>query len=630
MEIKSRIYDRFHPRVSTIILVLMTAFLVFIAIALASYDVRDPGYTHYDSWAVVRNLEGYAGAWVADFLIFIFGLMAMALPVLLAGLVVELVRGRAVNRDDFLTPAVRCVGCIILIVASCCLASMHYPYYHMGVQDPGGVIGQQLSWILLGALSSVGATLWVSALWVIGAELFLPISLTLISAKAVQWSLLKIYRGLRWVGGQLIGQVAQKPGLARVSQAISEPKDKTPAPTLTEVVKSPAKEPAQPQQAMLSKPRDLKINQASAAVSTNREAYKNWVDMPLDLLADPDPAKNFEYSSEQINAMSELIENILKEFMVAVRVVGACPGPVVTRFELELAPGTKVSKISALDKDIARSLSVNSVRIVEVITGKSVIGIEIPNKNRITVRIKTMLASKQFNNSNMVLPLALGAGIDGESVVADLGKMPHLLVAGTTGSGKSVAVNAMLTSLLYRLTPADCKFILIDPKMLELSVYEGIPHLLTPVITDMNLAVQSLAWAVAEMEKRYSLMAALGVRNVAAYNRKVLEAAANGHPIHDPRPQVAGEDPSELEKMPYIVVIIDEFADMIMSIGKHVEQLIARLAQKARAAGIHLILATQRPSVDVITGLIKSNIPSRIAFQIPTKTDSRIILDQGG
>jgi len=318
--------------------------------------------------------------------------------------------------------------------------------------------------------------------------------------------------------------------------------------------------------------------------------------------------------------------------------VAVYPGPVITRFEIQPAAGVKVSRISNLAKDLARSLAVISVRVVEVIPGKSVVGIEIPNEHREIVNFRDVLASRAFDQSRSSLTLALGHDISGEPVVADLAKMPHLLVAGTTGSGKSVGVNAMLISLLYKSTPADVRLMLVDPKMLELSVYDGIPHLLTPVITDMKDAANGLRWCVAEMERRYKLMATLGVRNLSGFNRKVEEANRVGTPIPDPLwtpdPIFALTDeeqtPPGLEKLPSIVVVIDEFADMMMIVGKKVEELIARIAQKARAAGIHLILATQRPSVDVITGLIKANVPTRIAFQVSSKIDSRTILDQGG
>ena len=332
-------------------------------------------------------------------------------------------------------------------------------------------------------------------------------------------------------------------------------------------------------------------------------------------------------TKDELNQLADLLESKLDEFGVEAKVVSVLPGPVVTRFEIQPAPGTKASKITNISQDIARSLAVSSVRVVEVIEGKSVVGIEIPNTNRKMVRLSEILSSNAFKNSTSPLSLALGHDIAGKSVVVDLAKMPHLLVAGTTGSGKSVGINAMLLSLLFKSDPSDVRLILIDPKMLELSVYDGIPHLLTPVITDMTDASNGLRWCVAEMDRRYKLMSEMGVRNLSGFNKKVAEAKLDGKPLLDP---LIEDEETELEELPSIVVVVDEFADMMMLVGKKVEHLIARIAQKARAAGIHLILATQRPSVDVITGLIKANIPTRIGFQVSSKIDSRTILDQGG
>ena len=357
---------------------------------------------------------------------------------------------------------------------------------------------------------------------------------------------------------------------------------------------------------------------------------------PISLLDPPEEHKEKGYSEESLEHMSRLLEEKLADFGVTVEVVEVNPGPVITRFEIKPAPGVKVSKISNLAKDLARSLAVLSVRVVEVIPGKSVIGIEIPNESREMVRLSEVLGAPVFEESSSALTLALGNDIGGNPVVANLAKMPHLLVAGTTGSGKSVGVNAMLISMLLKATPEEVRFIMVDPKMLELSIYDGIPHLLAPVVTDMKEAANGLRWCVAEMERRYRLMANLGVRNIAGYNRKVKEAADAGEPLLDPLWQPDEflnndeQERPELEPLPFIVVVIDEFADMMMIVGKKVEELIARIAQKARAAGIHLILATQRPSVDVITGLIKANIPTRMSFQVSSKIDSRTVLDQGG
>ena len=355
---------------------------------------------------------------------------------------------------------------------------------------------------------------------------------------------------------------------------------------------------------------------------------------PLSLLDTPEPQRP-GFSEEDLEALSRLLEEKLAEFRITVQVVAVHPGPVITRFEMELAPGIKASRITGLSQDIARSMSLVSVRVVEVIAGKSTIGIEVPNDHREIVQLTEMLQSDQYNEKSSPLTLALGKDISGQSVTADLGRMPHLLVAGTTGSGKSVAVNSMLISLLYKATAKDVRLILIDPKMLELNVYDGIPHLLAPVVTDMKEAANALRWCVGEMERRYTIMAALKVRNIAGYNKKVKEAIKVGTPIVDPLYQAElslnpSGPPPTLEPMPFIVVVVDEFADMMMQVGKKAEELIARIAQKARAAGIHLVLATQRPSVDVITGLIKANVPTRIAFQVSSKIDSRTILDQGG
>ena len=357
--------------------------------------------------------------------------------------------------------------------------------------------------------------------------------------------------------------------------------------------------------------------------------------LPSLALLDERDIRVIGYSQTDLEEMSRLVEDILADFNVAVAVVGFHPGPVITRFELQPAAGVKVSRISSLSKDLARALSVTSVRIVEIIPGKSVVGLEIPNREREMVTLRELLVSPAFEKAKSLLTLAMGKDISGAPLVADLGKMPHALVAGTTGSGKSVAINTMILSLLYKATPEQVRLIMIDPKMLELSVYEGIPHLLTPVVTDMKEASNALRWAVAEMERRYKLMSKMGVRNMAGFNHLIDEAAARGETIRDPmfqlvNPLEEGEDFPVLNKLPSIVIVIDELADMMMIVGKKVEELIARLAQKARAAGIHLILATQRPSVDVLTGLIKANVPTRISFQVSSRIDSRTILDQGG
>ena len=375
------------------------------------------------------------------------------------------------------------------------------------------------------------------------------------------------------------------------------------------------------------KENDLKVVPKKEIDTTKDDAINQNNITPSTELLDRALDDGQSLSEKELNQIASLLEIKLDEFGIEATVESVIPGPVVTRFEIQPAPGTKASKITNIAQDIARSLSVSSVRVVEVIEGKSFVGVEIPNNNRKMVRLTEILSSDAFKNSTSSLSLALGKDISGNPVVADLAKMPHLLVAGTTGSGKSVGLNAMLLSLLFKSDPEEVRMILIDPKMLELSVYEGIPHLLTPVITDMSNASNGLRWCVAEMDRRYKLMSLTGVKSLAAYNKKIKDAEKNNKQIVNPY----NEDEEEfLETLPSIVVVVDEFADMMMLVGKKLEHLIARIAQKARAAGIHLILATQRPSVDVITGLIKANMPTRIAFQVSTKIDSRTILDQGG
>ena len=382
---------------------------------------------------------------------------------------------------------------------------------------------------------------------------------------------------------------------------------------------------------------DYEVKIGQKASTNNTLPFIESGELPSVELLDPVPEYEEGFSEETLKNLSFLVEQRLEEFGVKVKVESVQPGPVVTRFEVLPAPGVKVSQINNLAKDLARVLSVKSVRVVDIIPGKSVVGIEIPNEEREVVSFREVISSEEFQKSPSPLTIALGKDIAGKSVVADIGKMPHLLVAGTTGAGKSVGINSMILSLLYKSTPEEVRMIMIDPKMLELSIYEDIPHLLTPVVTDMSDAANALRWCVFEMDRRYQLMAKLGVRNIAGYNAKVKGAIEDGKPIIDPLyQQVAsyglepGQKPPTLDALPYIVVVVDEFADMIMVVGKEVEQLIARIAQKARAAGIHLILATQRPSVNVITGLIKANIPTRISFMVNTKIDSRTILDQGG
>jgi S-DNA-T family DNA segregation ATPase FtsK/SpoIIIE len=483
----------------------------------------------------------------------------------------------------------------------------------------GGVLGSVIGNGLVGLFSQVGATLFLLALFLTGVTLFTGLSWFMVMDFTGKYSLV--------LADYVHGRIQELPDYLASRRAQKQ----------REVAVKTSQEKAVKRKPPRIEPVIRKVQQ-SERVDRERQAPlfdppPNTELPPLSLLDEPRPSEE-GYSSSALEAMSRLVEMKLQDFNIEVEVVAVHPGPVITRFELDLGVGVKVSQVTNLAKDIARALSAISVRVVEVIPGKSVIGLEIPNEHRQIISLSEILSSTEYDNSNSPLTLALGKDISGQPVVVDLARMPHLLVAGTTGSGKSVAINAMILSLLYKTLPKDVRLIMIDPKMLELSVYEGIPHLLTPVVTDMKEASNALRWCVGEMERRYRLMAALGVRSIANYNRKVKEAEDNGNPIPDPLFQpddvLEGTEPPMLQPLPYIVIIIDELADMMLVVGKKVEELIARLAQKARAAGVHLVLATQRPSVDVITGLIKANIPTRIAFQVSAKVDSRTILDQMG
>jgi S-DNA-T family DNA segregation ATPase FtsK/SpoIIIE len=506
-------------------------------------------------------------------------------------------------------------------VTSCALATLHFSSTGFN-ETAGGIVGRIVGEWLESVMKLLGASTLLFVFWVASISLFLGISWFNVMDRVGRWCLVG-YERARIKLGELRDKAEGRRQQAARQDVLEVEKKRTAG------RKKPRIEPV--------------IPALEPSVRAERERQVPLFDPPvagelppLSLLDDP-PQQKKGYSDESLEGMSRLVELKLKDFGVDVEVRSVSPGPIITRFELDPAPGVKVSQISNLAKDIARSLSVVSVRVVEVIPGKSFVGLEIPNENRELVTLGEILKSRAYEDLASPLTLALGKDIGGNSVVADLARMPHLLIAGTTGSGKSVAINAMVLSLLYKTQPEQVRLIMIDPKMLELSVYEGIPHLLTPVVTDMSEAANALRWCVAEMDRRYRLMASLGVRNIGGYNRKVREAIDAGDPIRDPTwtpPPFEDEDkPVEhptLTPLPFIVVIIDELADMMMIVGKKVEEVIARLAQKARASGIHMLLATQRPSVDVITGLIKANIPTRIAFQVSAKVDSRTILDQMG
>ncbi|MEM7451806.1 MAG: DNA translocase FtsK 4TM domain-containing protein, partial [Pseudomonadota bacterium] len=518
--------------------------------------------------------------------------------------------------------AVRFAGFLLMLAASCGLATLHFSPGELR-QSAGGVLGQIVGEGLLAPLGMLGTTLLLLAGWFASVSVFTGVSWLAVMDRTGRLVLNGFERLGAWRDGMKDRAEGRRVQAERKATIEVERKRKA-----TRV--KPRIEPTLPR----PEPSDRAQQERQVPLFDPAEAGEL---PPLSLLDDPEPVEG-GYSEESLEKMSRLVELKLKDFGIDVEVVSVQPGPIITRFELEPAAGVKSAQISNLAKDLARSLSVIAVRVVEVIPGRSVIGLEIPNAKRELVTLGEILRSRAYDDSNSPLTLALGKDIGGASKIADLGRMPHLLIAGTTGSGKSVAINAMVLSLLYKSTPNQVRLIMIDPKMLELSVYEGIPHLLAPVVTDMKEAANALRWCVAEMERRYKLMAALGVRNIGGYNRKVREAAEAGTPLKDPLwqpPDLFDEEKPmpeapELTTLPFIVVIIDELADMMMIVGKKVEELIARLAQKARASGINMILATQRPSVDVITGLIKANVPARIAFQVSAKVDSRTILDQQG
>lgn len=727
---------------------------VIVALALFTFNVNDPGWSHTGTGTGVNNSVGRAGAWFADVAFYLFGFMAYLVPVLLLVVGWALFSDHRRKKPRTYQPFafVRVIGIALMLLTASGLADLHFgvpagslPTGTFG----GGVLGTEVAWRLVSFLDALGTTLLLLALFFCSLTLAFGTSwLTLIESmgEVVLKLIDRANDGFATLLGRFderrkvrvadqtrrervksvpvvavgdplldgVGSAAPKTGLAAALEAardkakrssvaaisaaksIGDSDARGNAKSRSSVVRSTDIDARldgamRAREAQIDTASESPVKQALARASTEKaksaksasaktesvasqshsvadeladdesvaaadaprkkkiaikqripeqRQTKLFLDAPdselppISLLDAPEPQRP-GFSDSELEALSRLLEDKLAEFRIAVEVVAVHPGPVITRFEMQLAPGIKASRITNLSQDIARSLSLVSVRVVEVIPGKSTIGIEVPNEHREIVQLSEMLQSDEYSSKDSPLTIALGKDISGQPVTADLGRMPHLLVAGTTGAGKSVAVNAMLVSLLYKATPNDVRLILIDPKMLELNVYDGIPHLLTPVVTDMKEAANALRWCVGEMERRYTVMAELKVRNITGYNKKIREAIDAGTPIVDPlyKAELSLEPtaaPPTLEPMPFIVVVVDEFADMMMQVGKKAEEMIARIAQKARAAGIHLILATQRPSVDVITGLIKANIPTRIAFQVSQKVDSRTILDQGG
>ncbi|MBV1905972.1 MAG: DNA translocase FtsK 4TM domain-containing protein [Pseudomonadales bacterium] len=603
----------------------MATLAVFVLLALVSYSREDPAWTYQASSTEMHNLVGTAGAWVSDVILTLFGWVGYGIPI---GLVMGGYRifKTEINELTWQSSLVSASGWLLLMLGISVLATLHAepgPENIGLAEGAGGMLGKWIVDVGMESLNWVGLTLFGCLALVFGAQLAYGFSWLRVTER--------IGRVVYLLCARCISSTIQL--YEQFKQRRDRKQDKAVSAEMRKPRKSVLRAKPKKRSAPAVKVAESIIKRPKPVTSQKR-LFDTGVsgEMPnLDLLDENTSNADLGYSEESLEAMSRLLELKLLDFGIEVEVVEVLPGPVVTRFEISPAPGIKVSRITALVKDLARSLAVISVRVVEVVPGKPVVGIEIPNENREVVRLKELLSSSSYQEATSPLTLALGKDIAGEAVLLDIAKTPHMLIAGTTGSGKSVGVNAMLLSILYKATPEQVRLILVDPKMLELAIYEGIPHLLTPVVTDMKEAAQALQWCVAEMDRRYRLMASFGVRNIAGFNKRIQEAEKAGTPIMDPLwPPDSEEEAPEIQELPLIVVVIDEFADMMMIVGKKVEQLIARIAQKARAAGIHLVLATQRPSVDVITGLIKANIPTRLSFQVSSKVDSRTILDQGG
>ncbi|MBI5611955.1 MAG: DNA translocase FtsK 4TM domain-containing protein [Gammaproteobacteria bacterium] len=599
-------------------LYVLTAVAVYLFLLLWTYHPADPGWSHSGGARAPLNYGGPVGAWLADVLLHLFGYVAYLFPLMAATAAVRLFLNRKrSDPPDLRHQLVTAIGFVLTLVGAGGLAQLHFTHLPPGLPfTSGGMFGAFVGGALTAAFSFVGATVFLLALFLAGVTLFTGLS----------W--MRLMDGVGRLGFEGFGRARFGLSVAldyfiglRAVRARRETvaKDKR----VLEKHTPPRIEPLiQPPPKSTRLEREKQVPLFEPVVSG---------ELPQLSLLDAPRERKLTFSKQSLETMSRLVEKKLLDFDIEVQVVAVHPGPVITRFELETSPGTKASQITNLAKDLARALSVVSLRVVENIPGKSVVGLEIPNEEREIVRLSEGLSSQAYEDVNSPLALALGKDIGGNPVVVDLVKMPHLLIAGTTGSGKSVCIHALILSLVYKSTPEQVRLLMVDPKMLELAVYEGIPHLLAPVVTDMKQAANALRWSIKEMDRRYRLMAALGVRNISGYNNKVKEADKAGKPLLDPlATPIDGEPAAALKTLPYVVIVIDELADLMMVVGKKVEELITRLAQKARAAGLHLIVATQRPSVDVITGLIKANIPTRIAFQVSSRVDSRTVLDQIG
>lgn len=597
------------------------AITIFFVIALFTYSKADPGWSHAVTNTSIHNMGGRIGAWVSDILLFAFGISAWwcllwLLKAILRGYrrISRLVRFLEEPKEhwfrDRFAPN---FGFLVMILASSSIEFLRlYTLKAKLPRCPGGVLGELIGTEAHYYLGFTGSTLILLIIWALGFSLFLQMSWLQLAegVGAFFEGIISLFvRSYRTRQDRKIGQEASIKREEVVQQKAKAVEEAIPVRIEPQVVEIP---------------KSIRAEKEKQVV-----LFSELQELPPLSLLDDVSDKHEVITEDSLAFTSRLIEKTLADFGVSVRVVSASPGPVVIRYEIEPATGVKVSQIVNLERDLARALSMSAIRVIDTVEGTNYMAIEVPNPKRQIIRLTEILNSKVYNDQSSNLTIALGKDIAGKPKVADLAKMPHLLVAGTTGSGKSVAINATILSLLYKATPEQVRLILIDPKMLELSIYEGIPHLLAPVVTDMQQAGHALNWAVNEMERRYRLMAKIGVRNLAGFNSKIVEAKKKNEPLTNPF-TITPDNPEPLEELPNIVIIIDELADLMMVVGKKVEEQIARIAQKARAAGIHLILATQRPSVDVITGLIKANVPSRIAFQVSSKTDSRTILDRNG
>lgn len=665
-------------RLKITLVVILAAIVIYLFIALFTFNINDTGWSSVSSETITKNYAGPVGAYIASFILAIFGVIGFLTPFLLIDFIKILLLSRKEQKLSYLMFTVKTIGIIVIILACCGLAELYLSFANYWVpQRSGGIIGYETVKLLVKYLGLVGGSFGLLIMLFIGLTLYCGTTwLYLIKTGAIATG-----KAMRYLAKTVshssstknstdndiadfedfnnfkstanlnadkqdinikVNNTDKQNSAELVAKSIPNSKkdtfkeilNKTPTDEIEhELIFEDKKSPTTTEtKQSKTKPTSTKASEKKQAEKTTNNLNKE--NLPsLDLLLVPD-TKKIVVSQQELSDTSSLLEQTLNDFNINAKVVAAFPGPVITRYEIDLARGTKVSKLVGISQDLARALSTTAVRVVEVIPGKPFVGLELPNATRQMVRIKEVLGCDEFINSKSPTLMGIGVDISGKPTFAELAKMPHLLVAGTTGSGKSVGVNSMIISMLYKCMPDELKFIMIDPKMLELSIYDGIPHLLTSVVTDMTEAANSLRWCVKEMERRYALMSAAGVRNIALLNDKIEQAEKAGRPLKDTmfikmNPERAHEAPT-LTKMPYIVVVADEFADMIMVVGKKVEELIARLAQKARAAGIHIILATQRPSVDVVTGLIKANIPTRMSFQVSSRIDSRTILDQQG